>query len=85
MKIRYFADTDTLLINFTDKEITDTQDLNENVLIELDEYGGLVSMTVEHAEEQANITDFAYQQVAMRNIPDFPIRNEPRERIASSG
>ena len=66
MKIKYFADTDTLLINFTDREIADTQDLNENVLIELDEGGGLVSMTVEHAKAQANITEFAYHQVAMQ-------------------
>jgi uncharacterized protein YuzE len=64
MKIKYFSDTDTLLISFTDKEISDTRDLNEKVLIELDKDGGLVSMTVEHAKAQANITEFAYQQVA---------------------
>ncbi len=64
MEIKYFPDTDTLLINFTDKEIVDTRDLNENILIELDKDGGLVSMTIEHAEQQANIHDFLYQQVA---------------------
>lgn len=64
MEIKYFPDTDTLLINFTDKEIVDTRDLNENILIELDKDGGLVSMTIEHAKQQANIKDFLYQQVA---------------------
>ncbi|HLG30350.1 MAG TPA: DUF2283 domain-containing protein [Candidatus Brocadiales bacterium] len=64
MKIKYFSDTDTLLINFTDKEIVETQDLNENILIELDKDGNLVSMTIEHARRQADIEDFSYQQVS---------------------
>jgi uncharacterized protein YuzE len=36
MEMRYFPDTDTLLINFTRKEITETRDINENIVIELD-------------------------------------------------
>lgn len=64
MDIRYFPDTDTLLINFTNKEIIETRDLNENVLIELDGEGNLVSMTIEHARQQASMEQFSYQQVA---------------------
>jgi uncharacterized protein YuzE len=63
MEIKYFPDTDTLLINFTDKGIVETRDLNENTLIELDKDGYLVSMTIEHAKQQANIDDFSYRQV----------------------
>ena len=64
MDIKYFHDTDTLLIDFTDKEIAETQDLNEDILIELDKDGHLLSMTIEHAAQQANIMDFSYQQIA---------------------
>ena len=64
MEIKYFHDTDTLLINFTDKEIVETRDLTENILIEIDKDGNLVSMTIEHAKQQANIGNFSYQQVA---------------------
>lgn len=64
MDIRYFPDTDTLLINFTNKEIIETRDLNENVLIELDKEGNLVSMTIEHAKQQATMEQFSYQQGA---------------------
>jgi len=64
MDIKYFHDTDTLLINFTDKEIVETRDLTENILLELDKDGNLVSMTIEHAKQQANIGNFSYQQVA---------------------
>ena len=62
MDIKYFPDTDTLLISFTTKEIVETRDLNENVLIDLDHDGNLVSMTIEHAKQQATIENFSYQQ-----------------------
>ncbi len=63
MKVRYFPDTDTLLIKFNDKKIAETRDVNENILIELDEKGRLVSMTIEHAKLQTDIREFSYGQV----------------------
>ena len=61
MKVKYFADTDTLLINFSDRQIVDTRDLNEDVLVELDEHGLVVSMTIEHAKQQTDVGEFSYQ------------------------
>lgn len=63
MKITYFKDTDTLLVNFNENKITQTKDLNENVLVELDEYGNVVSMTIEHAQQQTEIASFSFNQV----------------------
>jgi uncharacterized protein YuzE len=62
-KITYFKDTDTLLVNFINNEITDTKDLNENVLIEIDKNGNVVSMTIEHVQQQAEIANFSFNQV----------------------
>jgi len=61
MKVKYFPDTDTLLVKFSDKKITETRDLNENVLVELDEEGRVVSMTIEHAKQQTDVGEFSYQ------------------------
>lgn len=61
MKAKYFPDTDTLLLQFSDAEIAETYDLNENVLVEVDKTGRLVSMTVEHAKEQMDVSEFSYQ------------------------
>ena len=61
MKINYFEDTDTALIEFTDHDIIETREVSENVYLDLDVEGNLVSMTVEHASEKANITDFAFE------------------------
>ena len=60
MQVRYFPDTDTLLIDFADRDIAETTDINENVLVELDADGGLVSMTIEHAKANVNIEDFSF-------------------------
>ena len=61
MKVKYFPDTDTLLVNFSDKKIVETRDLNENVLVELDEHGHVVSMTIEHAKLHTDVSEFTYQ------------------------
>lgn len=64
MQIKYFQDTDTLLMNFNDNEIHETKEINENMLVELDKNGNIVSMTLEHAKNYANINDLSYQQLA---------------------
>ena len=64
MEIKYFPDTDTLLINFVNKEIAETRDLNENILIELDKDGNLVSMTIEHAKQHMDVEHVSYQKIA---------------------
>ena len=64
MNVKYFPDTDTLLVDFNDNEIAETRDLTENVLVELDRQGRLVSMTIEHAKQQMNVTEFSYQLAA---------------------
>lgn len=63
MKIRYYADTDTLYIEFRDVRVVDTCDLDENTLLDLDAKGDLAAITVEHASERAGIPQFSYEQV----------------------
>ena len=48
---------------FNDNEIVETKDLNENTLIELDINDKIVSMTIEHAKEQTEISSFSFNQV----------------------
>ena len=60
MKIKYFSETDTLLVEFSDQVITETRDLNENILVEFDKTGKLVSLTIEHAKEQTNLKEFVF-------------------------
>jgi len=61
MQTKYYSDTDTLMLTFSSNNITETYDLNENVLVEVDQKGHVVSMTVEHAKEQTDVNEFSYQ------------------------
>ena len=63
MKIKYFQDTDTLYIEFKSSEVAETKDLDENTLLELDRDGNICAITVEHAEERADIPHFSFEQV----------------------
>jgi uncharacterized protein YuzE len=70
MTIQYFEDTDTLYLVFKDAEVQDTKDLDENTLVEFDAQGNLVSMTIEHARERADVTNLSFQQIpAMKPVP----------------
>ena len=64
MKIQYFEDTDTLYLIFRDTTVDETRDLDENTLVEFDDQGNLVSMTVEHARERADLANFSFEQVS---------------------
>jgi len=69
MKIQYFEETDTLYIVFKETEIDETRDLDENTLVEFDAQGNLVSMTLEHAKERADVANLSFHQVsAMRPV-----------------
>ncbi len=63
MKIRYFSDTDTALIEFSNELVEETKEISENLYIDLDGKGNLVSMTIEHAKEKANIAEVSYLQM----------------------
>jgi len=63
MKIRYFQDTDTLHIGFKSDDVAETRDLDENTLLDVDKNGRILSITVEHASQRADIPRFSFEQV----------------------
>ena len=63
MKIKYFNDTDTALLEFSENVIKETQEISENIYIDIDENGNLVSITIEHAKTTAHLPDISYEQI----------------------
>jgi len=53
------------VVTFSDHDIVETYDLNEDVLVETDKDGHVVSMTVEHAKQQTDVNEFSYQLAAI--------------------
>jgi uncharacterized protein YuzE len=64
MKVRYFAETDTLHIEFRATEVKETRDLDENTLLDLDAEGQICGITVEHAKDRAELPKFSFEQAA---------------------
>ena len=68
MKVKYFSDTDTAHVEFTDKEIYETKEVSENIYLDIDDQGNLVSMTIEHAKDKAGLWEFSYQEMSHQAI-----------------
>jgi len=82
MRIKYFRDTDTALLEFSDKQVAETREVSEDVLVDLDEHGNLVSMTVEHASERAMLPDVAVEEIGaqQRHAPEEGSVTAPSEQ-----
>ena len=63
MKIKYFSDTDTALVEFSNKSAAETKEINENIYIDVDRFGNLISMTIEHARKQASLPFISFEQL----------------------
>ena len=63
MKVKYFRDTDTALLEFSDQPIEQTREISENVYIDLDKKGNLVSMTIEHARQLASLPGVVVEEM----------------------
>lgn len=63
MKVKYFPDTDTALVEFSEHEVAETREINENIYIDLDISGNLIAMTIEHARRQASLPYLSYEQI----------------------
>jgi uncharacterized protein YuzE len=63
MKIKYFADTDTALVEFSKRTVAETKEINENIYLDIDRSGNLVAMTIEHARKQASLPFLSYEQI----------------------
>jgi uncharacterized protein YuzE len=64
MKVRYFVDTDTLLIEFRKAPVVETRDLDEDTILDVDAQGNICSITMEHASKRADAPHFSYEEVA---------------------
>jgi uncharacterized protein YuzE len=64
MRVKNFPDTDTAHIESTDKAVHETKEISENIYIDVDERGDIVSMTIEHAKVSAELWEFSYQEMS---------------------
>ena len=63
MKVKYFEKTDTLYIEFRDLAISESKDLDENTVLDLDAEGNICAITFERASTRTDV-----QQVTIEGI-----------------
>lgn len=63
MRVKYIVDTDTALLEFSTNPTVETREVNENIYVDLDSDGRVVSMTIEHAGQSADMNEFLFQRI----------------------
>jgi len=56
MKVQYFEDTDTLYNESRGSDISETRDLDENTVLDMDADGNVCAITFEHASQRTELT-----------------------------
>ena len=56
MRIRYFPDTDTLHIALADRTSTSSEAISDNLIVDFDEQGVPVGVTLEHYSQISDST-----------------------------
>ena len=52
MKLNYFPDTDSLYIDLSHKQSTDSQEVSKGVVLDYDAEGNLVGIDIDHASQK---------------------------------
>lgn len=60
MKIKYFEETDTALLEFGGGTPAETRELSEDIYLDLDKSGHVVSITVEHASIRSDLSEVSF-------------------------
>jgi uncharacterized protein YuzE len=66
MRISHFTDSDTALVEFSENEVFETREINENIYVDLDASGQVVSMTIEHAKTNSENWEFSYKEIPQK-------------------
>lgn len=63
MRVKYFVDTNTTLLEFSANPIVETKELDKNTYLDFDKNGCIVSITIENASTSMNVEEFLYQRI----------------------
>jgi len=64
MKLNYYKDTDSLYIDLSEKESTETREISPGKNIDYDDKGEIVGIDIDNASRKLNFTD-----ITINNVP----------------
>lgn len=68
MTTQYFADTDTALIDLRTGTVSKTREISENLYVDMDADGAVLSMTIEHAKDTGALDELVYREVKRKPV-----------------
>ncbi len=68
MKLNYYADTDSLYIDLSDKTSIDTKEITEGINLDFDDAGEIVGIDIDNASKKINLEELTINQVPARVI-----------------
>ena len=68
MKLNYYAETDSLYIDFSANPSVDSKAVSDDLIIDFDEHGKPVGIGIEHASEKLNLSELITHDVPVKKI-----------------
>lgn len=63
MKLNYYADTDSLYIDFSEKASAETKEITAGVNIDFDESGEIVGIDIDNASKKLDLDEFKISKI----------------------
>ena len=79
MRIRYSKEADALYIRLSEDEINDTDEINEDIVLDYNQKGVVVGIEILSASEKTNIAELIVQQFGRILV------EQHEEKISHSG
>lgn len=68
MKISYDKATDSLYIHLAERPSTDSDEVNDGVVLDFDANGALVGIDVQHASKRADINNISISKLPLGEV-----------------
>lgn len=65
MKINYYPDTDSLYIEFSEKESSESIEISEGIILDYDREGVLVGMDIDNAAKKINLKELILNKLPL--------------------
>ena len=69
MKFHYYKDTDSLYIDLSEKKSTDSKEIAEGVVLDLDSQGKIVGIDIDHASKYVELSRLEAQGIPLSTPP----------------
>lgn len=68
MKIKYYGDTDSLYIDFSEKISAESLEVAPGIVVDFDENNNIVGIDIDHASKILNLSDLEITSVPTKKL-----------------